>query len=80
MTPLGLAIVCGLLSIVYAIWASRSVMNADAGNERMQEIADLGPWIVSDEIYHGLVYEGQEHSILEYTSPLYWVGQNKGKR
>ena len=39
MTPLGLAIVCGLLSIVYAIWASRSVMNADAGNERMQEIA-----------------------------------------
>jgi aspartate/methionine/tyrosine aminotransferase len=24
--------------------------------------------IVSDEIYHGLVYEGKEHSILEYTS------------
>jgi aspartate/methionine/tyrosine aminotransferase len=23
--------------------------------------------IVSDEIYHGLVYEGKEHSILEYT-------------
>ena len=39
MTPLYLAIVCGLLSIVYAIWASRSVMSADAGNERMQEIA-----------------------------------------
>ncbi len=39
MLPLYLAIVCGLLSIVYAIWASKSVMNADAGNERMQEIA-----------------------------------------
>ncbi len=27
----------------------------------------LSPLIVSDEIYHGLVYEGKEHSILEYT-------------
>lgn len=35
--------------------------------ERMREIAALGPWIISDEIYHGLVYEGREHSILEYT-------------
>jgi aspartate/methionine/tyrosine aminotransferase len=26
-----------------------------------------GPYVISDEIYHGLVYEGQEHSILEYT-------------
>jgi len=34
-----LIIVCGLLSIVYGIWASRSVMQADAGSERMQEIA-----------------------------------------
>ncbi|MGI9354133.1 MAG: sodium-translocating pyrophosphatase, partial [Rhizobiaceae bacterium] len=39
MLPLYLAIACGLLSVVYAIWASQSVMNADAGNERMQEIA-----------------------------------------
>ena len=39
MEPLYLAIVCGALSIVYAIWAGRSVMSADAGNERMQEIA-----------------------------------------
>ncbi|GAB4539210.1 MAG: aminotransferase class I/II-fold pyridoxal phosphate-dependent enzyme [Anaerolineae bacterium] len=35
--------------------------------ERMQAIARFAPYIVSDEIYHGLVYEGQEHSILEYT-------------
>jgi len=39
---------------------------------RIKAIADLvsapdSPHIVSDEIYHGLVYEGQEHSILEYT-------------
>ncbi|UCE34125.1 MAG: pyridoxal phosphate-dependent aminotransferase [Deltaproteobacteria bacterium] len=35
--------------------------------ERIQRIADLGLYVVSDEIYHGLVYEGEEHSILEYT-------------
>ncbi len=35
--------------------------------ERMQQIAKLGPYVVSDEIYHGLVYEGKEHTILEYT-------------
>jgi K(+)-stimulated pyrophosphate-energized sodium pump len=32
-------IACGALSIVYGIWASQSVMAADAGNQRMQEIA-----------------------------------------
>ena len=36
---LGAIIACGLLSIVYGAWAVRSVMAADAGNERMQEIA-----------------------------------------
>jgi aspartate/methionine/tyrosine aminotransferase len=36
-------------------------------HERMEAISRLSPYIVSDEIYHGLVYEGQEHSILEYT-------------
>lgn len=35
--------------------------------ERMAAIADMGPWVVSDEIYHGLTYEGKEHTILEYT-------------
>ena len=34
---------------------------------RMKKIAALGPLVISDEIYHGLVYEGKEHSILEYT-------------
>jgi aspartate/methionine/tyrosine aminotransferase len=35
--------------------------------ERMEEIANLGPLVISDEIYHGLVYAGKEHSILEFT-------------
>jgi aspartate/methionine/tyrosine aminotransferase len=34
---------------------------------RMRAIAELSPCIISDEIYHGLVYEGKEHSILEFT-------------
>ena len=35
--------------------------------ERMAQIASLGIPIISDEIYHGLVYEDEEHSILEFT-------------
>ena len=40
--------------------------------ERMRKIAAMAsgpdaPMIVSDEIYHGLVYEGHDHSILEFT-------------
>jgi aspartate/methionine/tyrosine aminotransferase len=33
----------------------------------MAEIAEFSPYILSDEIYHGLVYEGKEHSVLEFT-------------
>jgi K(+)-stimulated pyrophosphate-energized sodium pump len=39
MTALLLIVLCGALSIVYAIWATGSVLKADAGNPRMQEIA-----------------------------------------
>jgi len=35
--------------------------------DRMAEIGELGPYVISDEIYHGLVYEEKEHSILEFT-------------
>ena len=35
--------------------------------ERMAALADLGPLVLSDEIYHGLVYEGRERCILEFT-------------
>ena len=41
--------------------------------ERMAKLAELGPYIVSDEIYHGLVYEGKEHSILEYTDKAFVI-------
>jgi K(+)-stimulated pyrophosphate-energized sodium pump len=30
---------CGLLAIVYGVWAIQSVMSADAGSQKMQEIA-----------------------------------------
>jgi (5-formylfuran-3-yl)methyl phosphate transaminase len=41
--------------------------------KRMQTIADMGPYVVSDEIYHGLVYEGREHSILEFTDNAFVI-------
>jgi aspartate/methionine/tyrosine aminotransferase len=34
---------------------------------RLQALAELGPLVVSDEVYHGLTYEGPERSILEFT-------------
>jgi K(+)-stimulated pyrophosphate-energized sodium pump len=40
MTALWLIVLCGVLSVVYAIWATSSVLSADAGSPRMQEIAE----------------------------------------
>jgi K(+)-stimulated pyrophosphate-energized sodium pump len=39
MHILWLIVLCGVLAIVYAIWATYSVMRADAGSARMQEIS-----------------------------------------
>ncbi|HDI58910.1 MAG TPA: pyridoxal phosphate-dependent aminotransferase [Desulfobacteraceae bacterium] len=39
--------------------------------ERMAAIAELGPYVISDEIYHGLVYEGEARSILEFTDKAF---------
>jgi len=39
MLELVIVILCGLLSLAYGVWAIQSVMAADAGNARMQEIA-----------------------------------------
>src|ERR1700752_3794305 len=39
MHILWLIIICGALAIVYAIWATYSVMEADAGSQKMQEIS-----------------------------------------
>jgi aspartate/methionine/tyrosine aminotransferase len=41
--------------------------------DRMARLAELGPYVISDEIYHGLVYEGQEHSILEFTDRAFVI-------
>ncbi|MBZ0148190.1 MAG: sodium/proton-translocating pyrophosphatase, partial [Pseudorhodoplanes sp.] len=39
MTALWVIIACGLLAIVYGVWATWSVMQASAGTAKMQEIA-----------------------------------------
>src|SRR5512136_637631 len=41
--------------------------------ERMIEIAKFSPFIISDEIYHGLVYEGEAHTILEFTDRAFVI-------
>jgi aspartate/methionine/tyrosine aminotransferase len=39
--------------------------------ERMERLAALGPPLISDEVYHGLVYEGEARSALEYSDRAY---------
>jgi aspartate/methionine/tyrosine aminotransferase len=39
----------------------------------MKEIAKFSPFIISDEIYHGLVYEGEVHSVLEFTDRAFVI-------
>jgi (5-formylfuran-3-yl)methyl phosphate transaminase len=34
---------------------------------------EMGPYVISDEIYHGLVYEGRAHSILEFTDRAFVI-------
>lgn len=41
--------------------------------EVINEISKLGPLVISDEIYHGLVYESKPHSILEYNERAFVV-------
>ena len=41
--------------------------------ERMEKIARFSPIIISDEIYQGLIYEGEAHSILEYTENAFVI-------
>lgn len=38
---------------------------------RLKEIASLSTCIISDEIYHGLVYKDRAHSILEFTDKAF---------
>ncbi len=42
--------------------------------KQMEEIAQFkDQYIISDEIYHGLVYEGRAHSILEFTDKAFVI-------
>jgi aspartate/methionine/tyrosine aminotransferase len=47
-----------------------SVLSGDA----LAALAELPIPIISDEIYHGLTYAGEEHSILEYTEDAFVLG------
>lgn len=40
----------------------------------LEQLAELPIPLVSDEIYHGLTYEGEEHSILEVTDQAFVLG------
>jgi len=37
----------------------------------LKEIVSLPLYTISDEIYHGLVYDGKEHSVLEYSEDAF---------
>jgi len=41
--------------------------------KRMKEIAKFSPFIISDEIYHGLVYGEEIHTILEFTDRAFVI-------
>jgi aspartate aminotransferase len=40
----------------------------------MEKLAELPIPVIADEIYHGLTYEGDEHSILEFTTNAFVLG------
>ncbi len=41
--------------------------------EDLKALADLNQMIIADEIYNGLIYEGEEHSILEFTDQAFVI-------
>jgi len=40
----------------------------------LEELADLPIPVIADEIYHGLTYQGEERSILEYSTDAFVLG------
>ena len=45
----------------------KSHREAVYGEQELKNIAALDKLVICDEIYHGLVYEGECHTMLEYT-------------
>jgi len=41
---------------------------------QLQQLAELNIPVIADEIYHGLTYEGDEHSILEFSDQAFVLG------
>ncbi|WP_045212025.1 pyridoxal phosphate-dependent aminotransferase [Desulfonatronovibrio magnus] len=39
--------------------------------ETLASLCRLGPYVISDEIYHGLVYKGNEHTALEFSDEVF---------
>ncbi len=48
-------------------------MGVRLGKDEIQELARLGPPLVSDEIYHGLSYGGRDHSALEFSDEAFII-------
>ena len=65
MTALGLIVVCGLIAIAYGIWAITSVMSADAGSDKMQEISAAHGVAPGMRFWHGPAD----------LRPPFWAGQ-----
>ena len=42
--------------------------------ERFRDLASLGVPLISDEIYHGLTYQGDEHCALEFSANAFVLG------
>lgn len=41
--------------------------------EELKKMAEIGCYILSDEVYHGLNYEGRDHCILEFTDQAFVI-------
>ncbi|MDE0661603.1 MAG: sodium-translocating pyrophosphatase [Gammaproteobacteria bacterium] len=76
MNVLNLSLVCGALALVYGIVASRSVLSADAGSERMREIAEgiqEGAAAYLNRQYTTIAIVGVVVGVVLWIALSYWV-------